>query len=329
MGFFDQIKKSILSVVTNNKTNLDSSQKQNLKKESPEQEEAEERKETEAASETPCPSNAKPRAKKLRSPGTPLILEGDDEVTVYTYYGSRLKGIEVGESFYASVITKKTTLKSESSGTVWETDPTIGEVALSYRDLVFGSANLPARDLEDIRKHRYSIQVKCKKAGWYEPGVPEIVMTIPKREEIDFWRDACNGLGREIRFDERHEPYAEKASELYNDHRRAERAAGCSLPKWSQVVRIYLGENKPCELGEINPALSFIPTPKGSKAKPHIAISTGETIIKEVSARSYYYNEIIENWDNTLLGACVEENNRNYGEPQTYRLLLFFKKEQS
>lgn len=128
-----------------------------------------------------------------------ILLSGDYECTVYTYYGSRLKGLRVGQKFDALVVPGPVTLVSELTGTVWDTGER-GDNALSYNGRPFGSFGAMEKTIRKLIDKGYKIKVRCVHTGWYAEGIPAIVATIPQPREVFDWIDECERLGEEVPF---------------------------------------------------------------------------------------------------------------------------------
>lgn len=254
----------------------------------------------EKAPESPSkkPSSRKPANRAQHDPShKSLILEGDCERTVYTYDGAPLKGTRKGSVFYADVVTRRVKLTSTLNGAVWDTGQN-GGVALALNGKVFGTTNTLDKTFRKLVDRGYSIKVKVKRLGMYDVGTPEVVMMIPDPDEIMAWVDACEELGREIPFDERNCQECLDASDAYDERKRLEWAVGHELPRGVEGISLNFDEwTGPMAIDDastLNVSTSWIPTPKGSSAKPHILIKEGDISIIELSARNGNYSFLAE-----------------------------------
>lgn len=111
---------------------------------------------------------------------------------VYVYYGEPLSGIKIGEYFGADIVTEPLVLTSALTGGTWDTSD--NGVALAYRGMVFGATSALGQTLSKIVRSGTGVTVRCRMVGWYAPGVPDVIMTIPDPDEIFARVDACEGL---------------------------------------------------------------------------------------------------------------------------------------
>lgn len=226
-----------------------------------------------------------------------LVLDGDCERTVYTYDGAPLKGTRKGSVFYADIVTRRVRLTSTLNGAVWDTGRD-GGTALSLNGKVFGATNTLDETFRKLVDRGYSIKVKVKRLRMYDVGIPEVVMMIPDPNEIMAWADACEELGREIPFEERNSQECLNASDAYDERKRLEWAVGHELPRGVEGISInfdeWTGTRAIDGASTLNVSTSWIPTPKGSSAKPHILIKEGDISIIELSARNGSYSFLAE-----------------------------------
>lgn len=227
-----------------------------------------------------------------------LVLEGDEERTVYTYDGSPLKGTRKGSRFYVEVVTSRVRLYSKATGSDW--DGSTGGVALAYNGQPFGMTNALDNTLREIDAAGYRIRIKAKRVGMYCEGIPEIVLMLPDPDEIFLWRDACKGLGREVPFEERHSEECERAAELEGERRRLSKMTETELPFGVDGDVLFVEDDewsggKP-EDGSVKVDISteLIPTPKGSSAKPHVLIRHSGEAFCELSARNRQHAFFLE-----------------------------------
>lgn len=226
-----------------------------------------------------------------------LVLEGDYERTVYTYDGAPLKGTRKGSVFYADIVTRRVKLTSTLNGAVWDTGQD-GGVALSLNGKIFGATNTLDKTFRKVADRGYSIKVKVKRLGMYDVGIPELAMMLPDPDEIMVWSDACEELGREIPFDERNSQECLDASDAYDERKRLEWAVGHELPRGVEGVSInfdeWHGQGEIDDISTLGISTSWISTPKGSSAKPHILIKEGDVDIIELQARNSCYAVLSE-----------------------------------
>lgn len=220
----------------------------------------------------------------------PVLIEGSDQLKpVYTYIGSALKDLKKGDHFYADVVKGPLRLKSELNGGIWDVGP--GDTALSHNGVPFGTFSFCSETLIAFLNQGCNLKIKCFHSGWYEEPIPEILMMLPAHEDLWSWRDSCSGLGRLIPFEDRMSTEAQVAAFKARKHLWAEKAAGRSLNKWAEKYEIIRGDNawngpRPIDSIEVEIRTSKLPTPNGSKAKPHILIDCAGDPILEISARS-------------------------------------------
>lgn len=236
---------------------------------------------------------AKPQKERV------LTLEGDEERTAYTYDPAPLKGTRKGSTFYADVVFRRTRLTSPSTGGTWDT-ATDGGVALARDGRLFGMTNTLAETFRELDKLGYSVRVKVKRLGMYDRVIPEVVLKIPHPSEIFFWRDGCAGLGREVPFEERHSEECEQAAWMERDRKRLSRNTEQELPLGVVGEAFFFedgewGGQKPNRgVATLDVSTEWIPTPKGSQAKPHIAVLVSGEKVRELNARNGTYKTMAE-----------------------------------
>lgn len=225
-----------------------------------------------------------------------IVFAGNCERTIYTYYGNPLRGLRVGETFYADVVTRPTILRSGLTDGVWDTGRE--GVALAYRGKIFGATSVLGDTFKELARNNYAITVACKITGWYAEGYPATVLMIDDPEEILFWRDACKGLGREVRYEDRHNEESEAAASAERDRHRLSSRCGRELPFGVDGATLFFNDNewtgtKPLSGREaIDLSTASIPPRPGSSAKPHIALSVDGMQVAEISARSSRYKTL-------------------------------------
>lgn len=246
-----------------------------------------------------------------------LTLEGNAERTVYTYDPKPLKGTRKGSVFYADVIFERTKLVSPSTGGEWDTDVD-GGVALARNGKPFGMMNTLTRTFRELEGLGYS--VKVKRTGMYDKVIPLVVLQIPEPDEVFFWRDVCHALGREVPFERRHDGECELAVECERQRRRLSRATQKDLPPGvdGEVFffedSVWTGPRPGYGTAELSISTTWMPTPKGSSAKPHISVMLSGEEILDLSARSVgRYRTMSEHVGQSPLVATVKRYKRDDG----------------
>lgn len=250
--------------------------------------------------------------------GKSIPFRGECERTVYVYYGEPLRKIRKGDVFDAEVVTKPMRLRSELTGGVWDTAD--NGFALAYKGKVFGAASALGNTFKDITELGYKITVSCRMTGWYARGIPTVVMMIDEPEEIFAWLDACKGLGRDVRFEDRHSPECEAATSRAQTARRLSKMCGRELPAGVDGDCVYIEDDKWAgrRKGGIFPvevSTELIPTPRGSKAKPHVAVFVDGAMAADVSARCEHYKTLAEHAGERPYFACCQKRERHDGSP--------------
>lgn len=259
--------------------------------------------------------------------GKSISFRGECERTVYVYYGEPLRKIRKGDVFDAEVVTKPMRLRSELTGGVWDT--TDNGFALAYKGKVFGAASALGNTFKDITELGYRITVSCRMTGWYAKGIPTVVMMIDEPEEIFAWLDACNGLGRDVRFKDRHSPECEAATSKVQTARRLSKMCGMELPPDVNGVIMYVDDAdwaaaRPHGRTPVEVSTELMEVPTGSSAKPHISVSVNDCRVAEVSARSTRYKDLLASVGKPPLLSCCERIERDGGAP-LWRLVIVYR----
>lgn len=250
--------------------------------------------------------------------GKSISFRGECERTVYVYYGEPLRKIRKGDVFDAEVMTKPMRLRSELTGGVWDT--TDNGFALAYKGKVFGAASALGNTLKDIAELRYRITVSCRMTGWYAKGIPTVVMMIDEPEEIFAWLDACKGLGRDVSFEERHSPECESAALSERTRLELSKACGRELPVGVDGDCVYIEDDKWTGMRKsgvfpVEVSTELIPTPRGSTAKPHVAVFVDGAMAADVSARCVHYKTLAEHAGERPYFACCQKREGHDGFP--------------
>lgn len=250
--------------------------------------------------------------------GKSISFRGECERTVYVYYGEPLRKIRKGDVFDAEVVTKPMRLRSELTGGVWDT--TDNGFALAYKGKVFGAASALGNTFKDITELGYRITVSCRMTGWYAKGIPTVVMMIDEPEEIFAWLDACKGLGRDVSFEERHSPECESAALSERTRLELSKACGRELPVGVDGDCVYIEDDKWTGMRKsgvfpVEVSTELIPTPRGSTAKPHVAVFVDGAMAADVSARCVHYKTLAEHAGERPYFACCQKREDHDGFP--------------
>ena len=250
--------------------------------------------------------------------GKSISFRGECERTVYVFYGEPLRKIRKGDVFDAEVVTKPMRLRSELTGGVWDTAD--NGFALAYKGKVFGAASALGNTLKDIAKLGYKITVSCRMTGWYAKGIPTVVMMIDEPEEIFAWFDACKGLGRDVRFEDRHSPECEAATSKVQTARMLSKMCGRELPVGVDGDCVYIEDDKwagrrKSGIFPVEVSTELIPTPRGSTAKPHVAVFVDGAMVTDVGARCVHYKTLAEHAGERPYFACCQKREGHNGFP--------------
>ena len=250
--------------------------------------------------------------------GKSISFRGECERTVYVYYGEPLRKIRKCDVFDAEVVTKPMRLRSELTGGVWDT--TDNGFALAYKGKVFGAASALGNTFKDITELGYRITVSCRMTGWYAKGIPTVVMMIDEPEEIFAWLDACKGLGRDVSFEERHSPECESAALSERTRLELSKACGRELPVGVDGDCVYIEDDKWTGMRKsgvfpVEVSTELIPTPRGSTAKPHVAVFVDGAMAADVSARCVHYKTLAEHAGERPYFACCQKREGHDGSP--------------
>lgn len=250
--------------------------------------------------------------------GKSISFRGECERPAYVYYGEPLRKIRKGDVFDAEVVTKPMRLRSELTGGVWDT--TDDGFALAYKGKVFGAASALGNTFKDITELGYRITVSCRMTGWYAKGIPTVVMMIDEPEEIFAWLDACKGLGHDVSFEERHSPECESAA--LSERTRLELSKACEreLPVGVDGDCVYIEDDKWTGMRKsgvfpVEVSTELIPTPRGSTAKPHVAVFVDGAMAADVSARCVHYKTLAEHAGERPYFACCQKREGHDGFP--------------
>lgn len=229
-----------------------------------------------------------------------------------------MRKIRKGDVFDAEVVTKPMRLRSELTGGVWDTAD--NGFALAYKGKVFGAASALGNTFKDITELGYRITVSCRMTGWYAKGIPTVVMMIDEPEEIFAWLDACKGLGRDVSFEERHSPECESAALSERTRLELSKACGRELPVGVDGDCVYIEDDKWTGMRKsgvfpVEVSTELIPTPRGSTAKPHVAVFVDGAMAADVSARCVHYKTLAEHAGERPYFACCQKREGHDGFP--------------
>lgn len=225
-------------------------------------------------------------------------MTGDEPRTVYVYDQRPLSGLREGSTFEASVLPGYGTIKSEITGTEWDTKSG-GDVLIARNGRVFGTAAIYPRIARLIARDGYRIFLKCRIKGKSEHGWLEIE-ALTCLDELRAWERLRKEFGNIVSF-----PGGLSASAVTL-------TAGCtelvSTPEDSTT--------------EKSASFRILPKKKGSSAKPHIMIEQYRNDVLEISAQNSAYKEILERiGQKAYLSASEYERP---GEKRRVRMTLLF-----
>ena len=129
-----------------------------------------------------------------------IVLDGDEESPVYTFYGNVLKGTHKGDEFYVEVAPGDAVLTSEKTGTVCDTADW-GVPAVMFNGKVFGTISDSYSFLKRLACDGWIVSIKARRTGLYMPGIPSIVLLGPDKRFLRHWERACDFFGEFIPYD--------------------------------------------------------------------------------------------------------------------------------
>ncbi len=241
-----------------------------------------------------------------------VVLDGDSEKQAYTFDGAPLKGMRDGDVSFAHVVATPMRLHSNATGANWNSSD--GGVALAVNGHVFGMTNALDTTFKELAAKGYDVQVKIKRVGLYCKGIPDIVLMIPDKGEVYLWRDACNALGHEAPFEDRHSQECEEAAERERSRRRLSKMSGMVLPLDIDGDVFFFEDSewkgpKPDdgEIAALDITTEEIPPKKGSTAKPHISMRVFGVEVKDISARNRQYAAMSRHaGEHPLVSTCMK-----------------------
>lgn len=273
-----------------------------------------------------CDSSKRESTKKV------ISVDGDEECTVYVYDEKPLAAIRKGQEFYVDVLPRDTALRSRSTGAVTNTRE-MKCAALSYNGTVFGSTSFSLNVLKDMRNSGFEFKLKVKKTGMYSRSVPELVSMTVEPRLINLWWSMRNESHEDIPLDIE---LIEKERESRNASIKSERIAkrlGVRRGSFDKELRFYVDKSWPANVTfprtkrSFVPSFEIVPPKRGSKAKPHIDVYEGNTVLFSVSARhGDKYREMLELLDKPCTAVLIADFYQD-GDLDNKMLFLLFKVE--
>jgi hypothetical protein len=200
-----------------------------------------------------------------------VIVSGDHERTIYTYSSEPLRKIRKGQIVTVEAFRGDAVMTSTETGTRWDTR-TDGDTVILYNGIPFGFSSIPKEKVMEAAKLGYALKFKSKCYGMLEgyKGVKEMRLIAPQRIFLKDWIPSAPE-DRPISMREN--------GFVYNEYDPDDFKAISVRDSWFFA----------------DATLAIIPTPKGSKAKPHIGVFANDgTQISEVAAINQYYNKLLD-----------------------------------
>ncbi len=88
----------------------------------------------------------------------------DEEHVIYNYDGACLAGLKVGDEFVVNPIPADVTLKSAYTGYI--TSTRLGDVAYVYNGKVFGMSAFCAKEIRNLMRKGYIVEVEARIVGF-------------------------------------------------------------------------------------------------------------------------------------------------------------------
>ena len=204
-----------------------------------------------------------------------IELDGDYENVLFTYNTEPLKGVRKGQTITVDIYRGDATLYSKYSGNT-ATSEEFDDVVVMYNHEPIGFAALPRDKVIEAAQMGYAFRMKAKCYGMLEdyPGVKEMKLLAPKPFYL---YGLIPGAP-----DDRPKRVVEAESDeyfSYNEYDTEDFKNIATKDKW-----VFFDAK-----------IEIIPTPKGSKAKPHIGVySSDGMLISEVAAKNSYYEKMLD-----------------------------------
>ncbi|KFI91184.1 hypothetical protein BISA_1781 [Bifidobacterium saguini DSM 23967] len=224
-----------------------------------------------AASGTLGPIVIQPSSMATQAAATTKTISGSYEAKIYVYDPRPVLKLREGLADRVTVVMRPITLRSRINGSQWRTGIDDG-YAIEYKGKPFGVlfnniASIHIRTL--IENGAQSVELTAVRRGWYQRGVPEVYVMVPTVAEA------------------KNRESEETALKEYERRQTYGVAGKTSLAAFRITENNWGGPRIPDEgLVAFEATVEKIPTPDGSKAKPHIAIKSGGTTLAEITARS-------------------------------------------
>lgn len=235
----------------------------------------------------------------MPTPTRQLLIESDNAKKAYIYDHRPLVGVRVGQEIIVEAFRGKTKLISTITG--YENECGDGlDIALMYNGVIFGSARIDTEKVKLAAEHGYALMFRARADGLLPEYGNILNLNVYCPQKL-----ILHGLIPDV--DDR--PLAEREYVFtYNLYKPEEFVPLATRDKW-QLDRV---------------TLEFLPVPKGSKAKPHIAVRMEDgTIISDVSANRPFYKSLVEfmktysSFKLTAERVCYDDENVRY------KLMLF------
>lgn len=261
--------------------------------------------------------------------GETICIEGDSGYgNVYVYDGRPLKNVRKGSAFYLDVVPYDLVIESKETGTVCDTAEW-GNLPLAYDGYVVGAISYATEELKEAMASGLSIRLKVRRDGTYMPGIPELTALLPQQSAVKGWWNHRKLSGRDVPFDKDSIEKFEELAQIAKDHARLEKAFGMKLPSGCPFVTLFVedkvwrGPTENTSLSVVKIETELVPTPKGSSAKPHIAVYCNGVLAADVSARSTRYAALLEHVGEAPLVASAQSFGNDGGE-QLWKLTIVY-----
>ena len=122
-------------------------------------------------------------------PSDAIILDGQEEKTVYVYDGKPLKNIREGSEFYLEVTPEDAVMQSSATGSVVDTKEH-ELAAVTYNGKLVGTLSGYYGFLKFYTRRGRRVAIKVKCTGMYMRGIPNIVAMMPPYAEMKALKEA-------------------------------------------------------------------------------------------------------------------------------------------
>lgn len=262
-----------------------------------------------------------------------VILEGDFERDVYVYDGRPLSSTRKGSSFYLDVVPYDITIESVATGTVCDTKEG-NDIALSYKGLVVGVLPYATGTIKKASKEGVDFKLRIKRNGMYMPGVPDLTTALPQPKLVDAWWSYRVRTGNKIPFNEEHLEEIESLAQKESERRYIEKAFSVKFTSDCEHVTLNVddddwnGSKAAPDFTLTDVTTELVPTPKGSSAKPHIAIFCDGRLATELSARSTRYKTLSRHVGEAPIAAASQRfDSMNEDGGYYWKLIIVYESE--